>query len=313
MPTAVGDIVHGFDLARSGTAAGNPRRGIRPVPRRDTLNGVRAAADLASWLLTSGSARRCRLDSTTSTVPSRSPDGCPGIFPTTWRCGCRTRRSTKRSTSKDVAICAASCINVYVRALRKPRRRADERRGRIRDMINISARPPEVADRAVPGHWEGDLIVGAEGKSAIGTLVERTTRFTMLLHLPDEHGALLVQEAIVAKMAQLPTILRKTLTWDQGKEMANHVAIAAAAELDIYFCDPHSPWQRGTNENTNGLLRQYFAKGTDLSLFPADYLDYVAMQLNNRPRKTLDWSTPAEALDELLSNPSKPPTVAITA
>ena len=138
------------------------------------------------------------------------------------------------------------------RTLRKPRRRADERRGRIRDMVNISARPPEVADRAVPGHWEGDLIMGAEGKSAIGTLVERTTRFTMLLHLPDDHGALAVQEAIVAKMAQLPTILRKTLTWDQGKEMANHVAVAAAAELDIYFCDPHSPWQRGTNEHTNG-------------------------------------------------------------
>jgi len=157
------------------------------------------------------------------------------------------------------------------------------------------------------------LILGAEGKSAIGTLVERTTRFTMLLHVPDDHGALAVQEAIVAKMAQLPTILRKTLTRDQGKEMANHTAIAAATELDIYFCDPHSPWQRGTNENTNGLLRQYFAKGTDLSVFPADYLDYVAMQLNTRPRKTLDWDTPAEALDELLSNPSKPPTVAITA
>jgi IS30 family transposase len=199
------------------------------------------------------------------------------------------------------------------RALRKPHRRSDERRGRIRDMVNISARPPEAADRAVPGHWEGDLIVGAQGKSAIGTLVERSTRFTMLLHLPADHGALVVQEAIVAKMAQLPTILRKTLTWDQGKEMANHVAIAAAAELDIYFCDPHSPWQRGTNENTNGLLRQYFAKGTDLSVFPADYLDYVATQLNTRPRKTLDWSTPAEALDELLSNPSKPPAVAITA
>ena len=199
------------------------------------------------------------------------------------------------------------------RALRKPRRRTDERRGRIPNMVNISERPPEVADRAVPGHWEGDLIVGAEAKSAIGTLVERTTRFAMLLHLPDDHGALVVQEAIVAKMAQLPAILRKTLTWDQGKEMANHVAISAAAELDIYFCDPHSPWQRGSNENTNGLLRQYFAKGTDLSVFPADYLDYVAMQLNARPRKTLDWSTPAEALDELLSNPSKPPTVAFTA
>jgi transposase, IS30 family len=199
------------------------------------------------------------------------------------------------------------------RALRKPQRRAGERRGRIPDMVNISERPPEVEDRAVPGHWEGDLILGAGGRSAIGTLVERATRFVMLLHLPEDHGALAVQEAIVAKMAELPAILRKTLTWDQGSEMANHAAIAAATELDIYFCDPHSPWQRGTNENTNGLLRQYFAKGTDLSVFPADYLDYVAMQLNTRPRKTLGVKTPAEALDELLSDPSKPPTVAITA
>jgi transposase, IS30 family len=199
------------------------------------------------------------------------------------------------------------------RALRKPRRRADERRGRIRDMVNISERPAEVDDRAVPGHWEGDLIVGAESKSAIGTLVERMTRFTLLLHLPDGHGAPQVQEAMVAKMAELPEILRKTLTWDQGKEMANHVAIAEATDLDIYFCDPHSPWQRGTNENTNGLLRQYFAKGTDLSVFPAHYLDYVAAELNSRPRETLGWKTPAEALDELLSNPSKPPAVAFTA
>jgi IS30 family transposase len=122
-----------------------------------------------------------------------------------------------------------------------------------------------------------------------------------------------VQEAIVAKMAALPVILRKTLTWDQGIEMRNHVAIAEAAELDIYFCDPHSPWQRGTNENTNGLLRQWFAKATDLSVFPADYLDYVAAKLNNRPRETLDWKTPAEALDELLSNPFQPPAVASTA
>jgi transposase, IS30 family len=199
------------------------------------------------------------------------------------------------------------------RALRKPKRRADSRRGRIPDMVNISQRPPEVEDRAVPGHPEGDLLVGAEHKSAIGTLVERTTRFVMLLHLPDDHGALAVQEAIVTKMAALPAILRKTLTWDQGCEMTNHIAIAAAAQLDIYFCDPHSPWQRGTNENTNGLLRQYFAKGTDLSIFPADYLDYVATKLNRRPRKTLGWKTPAEALDELLSNPSKPPAVASTA
>lgn len=199
------------------------------------------------------------------------------------------------------------------RALRKPHRRADQRRSRIPDMVNISERPPEVADRAVPGHWEGDLILGSAGKSAIGTLVERTTRFTLLLHLPEDHRAPTVQEAIVAKISALPTILRKTLTWDQGSEMANHVAIAEAAELDIYFCDPHSPWQRGTNENTNGLLRQYFAKGTDLSVFPADYLDYVANKLNNRPRKTLGFKTPAESLDELLSNPSKPPAVASTA
>jgi IS30 family transposase len=200
------------------------------------------------------------------------------------------------------------------RALRKPQRRANQRRGRIPNMVNISERPPEVEDRAVPGHWEGDLILGsAASGSAIGTVVERMTRFVMLLHLPQDHTALALQEAIVAKVAQLPAILRKTLTWDQGKEMANHIAIAEAAELDIYFCDPHSPWQRGTNENTNGLLRQYFAKGTDLSVFPADYLDYVAAKLNNRPRQTLGWKTPAEALDELLSNPSKPPAVANTA
>lgn len=197
------------------------------------------------------------------------------------------------------------------RALRKPQRRPVERRGRIPNMINISERPPEVQDRAVPGHWEGDLILGSTASgSAIGTLVERSTRFVMLLHLPNDHTATAVQDTIVGKMAQLPTVLRKTLTWDQGKEMANHVAIAAAAQLDIYFCDPHSPWQRGTNENTNGLLRQYFAKGTDLSIFPADYLDYVATKLNRRPRQTLGWKTPAEALDALLSDPSKPPAVA---
>jgi IS30 family transposase len=200
------------------------------------------------------------------------------------------------------------------RAVRKPHSSPGERRGRIPNMVNISERPPEVADRAVPGHWEGDLILGStESGSAIGTLVERTTRFALLLHLPDNHTALAVQDAIVAKMAQLPAMLRRTLTWDQGKEMANHLAIAKATELDIYFCDPHSPWQRGTNENTNGLLRQWFAKSTDLSVFPADYLDYVAAKLNDRPRQTLDWKTPAEAFTELLSNPGNPPTVASTA
>jgi len=198
------------------------------------------------------------------------------------------------------------------RALRKPRRKTAERRGRIPDMVNISERPPEVEDRAVPGHWEGDLIVGTKSGSAIGTLVERMTGFVMLLHLPDNHGADAVQEAMVNAMSQLPAVLKKTLTWDQGSELSNHVQIAAATDLDIYFCDPHSPWQRGSNENTNGLLRQYFPKSTDLSVYAPDYLEHVAMKLNNRPRKRLGWKTPAETLHELLSEPFNPPGVALT-
>jgi IS30 family transposase len=198
------------------------------------------------------------------------------------------------------------------RALRKPHRNSEERRPRIRGMVNISERPAEVEDRAVPGHWEGDLIIGKDSGSAIGTLVERMTGFVLLLHLPTDHGALAVQQAMVDKMSQLPAILRQTLTWDRGTEMANHVQIAEATDLDIYFCDPHSPWQRGSNENTNGLLRQYFPKGTDLSVHGAGYLDFVAAELNNRPRKRHNWRTPAEVLDKLLSNPSNPPGVALT-
>ena len=198
------------------------------------------------------------------------------------------------------------------RALRRPRRQDGQRRGRIKDMVNISERPAEVEDRAVPGHWEGDLIVGKDSGSAIGTLVERTTGFVILLHLPTDHGALAVQQAMVEKMSQLPQILRQTLTWDQGKEMANHAQIAEATELDIYFCDPHSPWQRGSNENTNGLLRQYFPKGTDLSVHGPGYLDFVAAELNNRPRKRHDWRTPAEVLERLLSEGFHPPGVAQT-
>jgi len=195
------------------------------------------------------------------------------------------------------------------RAVRKPRRDG-QRQPRIPNMVNISQRPAEVADRALPGHWEGDLILGKNGRSAIGTLVERKTRFTTLLHLPGDHTAITIRDAMITAMSQIPRQLRKTLTWDQGPEMAEHLKIADALDLDIYFCDPASPWQRGSNENTNGLLRQYFPKGTDLSGYHPDYLAFVAAELNARPRKTLGWKTPAEAFGELLSNP---PIVATTA
>jgi IS30 family transposase len=205
----------------------------------------------------------------------------------------------------------ASCLRTG-RALRKPRRRTAKRRGRIAGMVNISQRPAEAEDRAVPGHWEGDLITGSVNKSASGTLVERPTGYVMLLHLPVAHGALEVQDAMVEVMSSLPDTLRRTLTWDQGREMCNHAQIAEATELDIYFCDPHSPWQRGTSENTNGLLGQYFPKGTDLSGYHRDYLVFVAAELNRRPRKRLGWRSPAEALDHILSNPQDPPCVALT-
>jgi len=186
------------------------------------------------------------------------------------------------------------------RALRRPRRKEGERRGKIKDMVMISERPAEAADRAVPGHWEGDLLVGAAGKSAIGTLVERTTRFTMLVPLPAGRDAVAVAEALTPVIAGLPAALRRSLTWDQGWEMRAHARIAVAADCEIYFCDPHSPWQRGSNENTNGLLRQYFPKGTSLARYSPGQLAAVADELNGRPRKTLGWKTPAEALAEIL-------------
>jgi transposase, IS30 family len=189
------------------------------------------------------------------------------------------------------------------RSRRKPRRVDGERRGRIPDMVSISERPPEVEDRAVPGHWEGDLIMGSTASaSAVGTLVERASGFVLLLHLPDGHGAVAVQHALVAKMLTLDDQLRLSLTWDQGREMANHTTIAAATGLDIYFCDPHSPWQRGSNENTNGLLRQYLPKGSDLSFHGPGILDNIAAELNARPRQRHHFRTPAEVLDQLLSN-----------
>jgi len=190
------------------------------------------------------------------------------------------------------------------RTLRKPRRRVDARRQRIKDMPMISDRPPNIEDRALPGDYEGDLITGTENKSAIGTIVDRTTRYTLLLHLPHGHGAAALHTAIVTAMADLPKQLRRTLTWDQGIEMAHHTQISIDTDLDIYFCDPHSPWQRGTNENTNGLLRQYFPKGTDLSIHTAQDLTAVQDELNDRPRKTLGFYTPREALTRILNTGS---------
>ena len=187
------------------------------------------------------------------------------------------------------------------RALRKPRRREGERRGKIPGMVSISERPAEAEDRAVPGHWEGDLILGKDGTSAIGTLVERSTRFVLLLHLPGSHDAASVAAAMSQAMAGLPAALRRSLAWDQGSEMSDHRQVSLDTGLAVYFCDPHSPWQRGSNENTNGLLRQYFPKGTDLAAHSRQHLDDVAAELNSRPRKTLGWRTPAQALDDVLA------------
>jgi IS30 family transposase len=166
--------------------------------------------------------------------------------------------------------------------------------GRLRNMVMISERPAEASDRAIPGHWEGDLIVGKGGRSAIGTLVERTSRYVVLLHLPDGRTADHVRVALTRQLVRLPSDLRRTLTWDQGKEMAEHVRFTIDTDIAVFFCDPHSPWQRGSNENSNGLLRQYFPKNTDLSIYSRAELAAVARQLNNRPRQTLGWMKPSE-------------------
>jgi IS30 family transposase len=220
--------------------------------------------------------------------------------------------------SRGAGRCApglTACLRTG-RALRVPRART---RGRGKNFVSpeimISQRPAEADDRAVPGHWEGDLILGL-GSSAIGTLVERTTRFTMLLHLPRMnghggprtnngpalagHGAEAVRDAIASSITTLPEQLRKSLTWDQGAELAQHPRLRIDTGLAVYFCDPHSPWQRGTNENTNGLLRQYFPRGTDLGRHSPSDLHAVAAALNARPRKALGWRTPAEALNDHL-------------
>ena len=185
------------------------------------------------------------------------------------------------------------------RTARKPQGQP-ERRGKLPGMVSFRARPAEAEDRAVPGHWEGDLLLGGVGKGAVITLVERTTRFVLLAPLPQRHDAVTVRDQLTAMIGRLPLELRRSLTWDQGKEMADHARFTIESGVPVFFCDPHSPWQRGSNENTNGLLRQYWPKGADLRQLTQTECDDVALRLNTRPRMTLDWNTPAQALDHHL-------------
>jgi transposase, IS30 family len=196
----------------------------------------------------------------------------------------------------------AACLRTG-RAIRRNRARLDNgsANGQIPGMVNISERPAEADDRAVPGHWEGDLIIGRNGKSAVGTLVERLTRFVILLHLANDRSATTVRDAMVRAVQELPSMLFKTVTWDQGKEMSQHARFTIDTGIDVYFCDPHSPWQRGSNENTNGLLRQFMPKGTDLSVISPARLRQISDLMNGRPRQTLGWMTPSEKLNEILA------------
>lgn len=199
---------------------------------------------------------------------------------------------------KELTVCLRTG-----RTQRRPHKRTEHSgAGRLRNMILISDRPPEAADRAVPGHWEGDLLIGKGARSAIGTLVERSSRYVILLHLPHGRTAEDVRAALTRQVSKLPAELRRTLTWDQGKEMADHVRFATDANMQVFFCDPHSPWQRGSNENTNGLLRQYFPKNTDLRLHSAAHLNAVARKLNNRPRQTLNWMKPSEVFGRAVAS-----------
>jgi transposase, IS30 family len=196
----------------------------------------------------------------------------------------------------------AACLRTG-RTQRRPHKRTEQSgAGRLRNMILISDRPPEAADRAVPGHWEGDLLIGKGARSAIGTLVERSSRYVILLHLPHGRTAEDVRAALTRQISKLPAELRRTLTWDQGKEMADHVRFATDTNMQVFFCDPHSPWQRGSNENTNGLLRQYFPKNTDLRQHSAAHLNAVARKLNTRPRQTLNWMKPSEVFGRAVAS-----------
>lgn len=200
-----------------------------------------------------------------------------------------------------------ACLRM-ARAKRWPRSKGEDRRGQIADLLSIHVRPPEIEDRQFPGHWEGDLIKGALNASAVGTLVERTTRLLMLVKLPHPHpaSAAHVLQAFTDKLIGIAQPMRKTLTYDRGREMAYHRELTAATGMAVYFCDPHSPWQRGTNENTNGLVRQYLPKGTDLSGYTQEQLDAIADEMNHRPRKTLDWSSPLEVYGQWLAKLEQP-------
>ena len=246
-----------------------------------------------------------------SSGASLSSDGAQNRFAHTCACVSRTSQSMNpcvETIYQSIFIQATGTLRKEIaslmrqgRARRRPAAYSRQVRPRFKDpMVMISERPASVEDRALPGHWEGDLIIGAKGQSAVGTLVERSTRYTLLLYLPNGHTAVEVQDAIIDKLADLPHSLRLSLTWDQGSELAQHRKIASELGLDVYFCDPHSPWRRGTNENTNGLLRQYMPKGTDLSLLTEADPGAIADQQGDRPRKTLNWDTPKQRLEMLL-------------
>ena len=195
-----------------------------------------------------------------------------------------------------------ACLRL-ARTKRWPRSRGEDRRGQMADLLSIHVRPPEIEDRQFPGHWEGDLVKGAGNLSAVGTLVERSTRLLMLVRLPHPNPATAahVLQAFTDKLNAIAQPMRKTLTYDRGREMAHHVQLTTNTGVAVYFCDPHSPWQRGTNENTNGLVRQYLPKGTDLSGYSQQQLDAIADEMNGRPRKTLDWATPLEVYAQWLT------------
>jgi IS30 family transposase len=264
------------------------QRARRPKPCKLEINPVlaeRVIADLRAWWSPNQIARRLRDEHPDDEAMRVSHET---IYKSIYVQG-------RGELRRELAACLRSG-----RAQRQPQSRL-ERRGRIPDLVSISQRPAEADDRAVPGHWEGDLIMGSTNRSAIGTLVERATRFVILLHLPGRHGPIEVRNAMAAAIQQLPATLRRSITWDRGIEMAQHRQFTIETGVDVYFCDPHAPWQRGSNENTNGLLRQYFPKGTSLARYtPAD-LQAAADSLNGRPRETLNWATPTEALTRFLA------------